>query len=473
MRLLVILFFCLHTLYLSAQNPSRSDGQREIGSTTPTPSLRADSLMIRSIYDEVLAHAEAHENLRVLCKTIGHRLSGSPQLDAAIDWGHALLEGYGADTVFRQPVMVPHWTRGLREAGRLYLDSCDERLSITALGGSIGTNGELRAPLVEVRYLDDLDTLGREAIEGRIVLFNRPMDPLLINTGAAYGGAFDQRSDGASRAAMYGAKGVLVRSLTHALDTFPHTGSMRYRDSIPRIPAAAISTVHASKLHNALKSQPNLEVGIQLSCEAFEDKQQYNVIAEIKGSEFPDEYIVVGGHLDSWDIGEGAHDDGAGIVQSIEVLRTLLVLGYQPRHTIRIVLFVNEENGNNGGETYAAVAKENGEVHYAAIESDAGGFSPRGFSMEADDDVCESYRSWLHLLEPYGVHTARRGWSGVDIRPLKDDYVSLFGLMPDNQRYFDYHHSARDIWEKVNERELELGAASIAALVYLLDQHKP
>ncbi len=433
----------------------------------------ADSIFIRSIYDEVLANAEAHENLRVLCKSIGHRLSGSPQLDAAIEWGHTLLAAYGADSVYRQSVMVPHWIRGNREIGRVYLDGSDEPLSITALGGSVGTEGELRAPLVEVRYLEDLDSIGRNAIEDRIVLFNRPMDPLLINTGAAYGGAFDQRSDGASRAAMYGAKGVLVRSLTHALDTFPHTGAMRYRDSIPRIPAAGISTVHASMLHNALKEHPELEVGMELSCEAFPDREQANVIAEIRGSEFPDEYIVIGGHLDSWDIGEGAHDDGAGIVQSIEVLRTLLALGYRPRHTIRIVLFVNEENGNNGGETYAAIAKEKGEVHYAAIESDAGGFSPRGFSMEADDVVYEAFRSWLPYLQPYGVHVARRGWSGVDIRPLKDDYVSLFGLMPDNQRYFDYHHSARDVWENVNKRELELGAASIAALVYLLDQQKP
>jgi carboxypeptidase Q len=298
------------------------------------------------------------------------------------------------------------------------------------------------------------------------------MDPLMINTGAAYGGAYDQRSKGATEAARYGAVGTLVRSLTHAQDTFPHTGAMNYLDDVVRIPAAAISTVDASALHNGLKNDPNLLFSMQLTCEAFEDVEQANVIAEIRGSEFPDEYIIVGGHLDSWDIGEGAHDDGAGIVQSIEVLRILRALDYEPRHTIRVVLFVNEENGNNGGETYAKVAKENGQVHFAAIESDAGGFSPRGFSFESTDEAYAHYLSLAPVLEEYGVHMSRRGWSGVDIRPLKNDYVTLIGLIPDTQRYFDYHHSKRDVWENVNKRELELGAGAMTSLVYLLDQHR-
>lgn len=440
----------------------------------PPPSdVLVDSTTIRSIYDEVLANGEAHEQLKVLCKDIGHRLSGSPQLDAAIEWGRTLLENYQPDTVFLQPVMVPHWTRGDHEAAAMHSNRESTPLSITALGGSVGTNGTLRAKVLMVKYLSDLDSMPREKVEGRIVFYNRPMDPLLINTGAAYGGAFDQRSDGASKAAEKGAVGVLVRSLTHALDTFPHTGSMRYREGIDRIPAAGISTVSAYALSQALKKDRDLEVSMELSCEAFPDKQQYNVIAELRGTTYPDEYIVVGGHLDSWDIGEGAHDDGAGIVQSIEVLRTFQALGMRPKHTLRVVLFINEENGNNGGETYAAVAKETGLKHFAAIESDSGGFSPRGFSMECDEEMYAAFKSWLPLLEPYGIHAARRGWSGVDIRPLKDDYVSLFGLMPDNQRYFDYHHSANDIWENVNKRELELGAAGIASLVYLLDKYRP
>lgn len=434
---------------------------------------RQDSIMIRSIYNEVLANGVCHENLYDLCKDIGHRLTGSSQLDSAIFWGARLLEASGADEVRLQPVVVPKWTRGEREAGSYRTGGQDHRAAITALGGSVSTGGVLTAPVLEVKYLSDLDSIDRSEVEGRIVFFNRPMDPLLINTGAAYGGAFDQRSNGASAAAKKGAVGTLVRSLTHALDTFPHTGAMRYDDEVKRIPAAAISTVDARALKHALREDPELTFSMELSCERFVDVTQYNVIGELRGSEFPDEYIVVGGHLDSWDKGEGAHDDGAGIVQSIEVLRTLVALGYQPRHSIRVVLFVNEENGNDGGETYARVAREKGEKHLAAVESDSGGFSPRGFSIESDQDsVIAYFESWIDLLEPYNIHQARRGWSGVDIRPLKDGYVTLFGLLPDNQRYFDYHHSDRDVWENVNERELELGAAAMTSLIYLIDQSR-
>lgn len=432
----------------------------------------ADSTFIRAIYDEVLGNGECHENLHYLCKEIGARLSGSEELGEAILWGESLLKKYNADNVVQQPVMVPKWTRGNYENAYFVSNKNMVRSRITALGGSVGTNGAVEAEVIEVKKLEDLEAIGKEKIEGKIVFFNRAMDPLLINTGNAYGGAYDQRSKGASEAAKYGAVGTLVRSLTHAQDTFPHTGAMSYLDDVPRIPAAAISTVDASALHHALIENPSLKYTMELSCTSYEDVEQANVIAEITGSEFPDEYIVVGGHLDSWDIGEGAHDDGAGIVQSIEVLRILKALNYQPRHTIRIVLFVNEENGNNGGKTYAAEAEKNNLIHFAAIESDAGGFSPRGFSFEATDDAYTNYKSIAPVLEDYGVHMSRRGWSGVDIRPLKNDYVTLIGLIPDTQRYFDFHHSKRDTWENVNKRELELGAGSMASLVYLLDQYR-
>lgn len=431
-----------------------------------------DSIVIRSIYDEALGKGEGHENLHYLCKEIGARLSGSDELGEAIVWGESLLKTLNPDTVFKQPVMVPKWTRGDHESASFTSKGVTNRARITALGGSVGTNGTIQAKVIEVKQFEELEALGRAKIEGKIIFYNRPMDPLMINTGAAYGGAYDQRSKGATEAARYGAVGTLVRSLTHAQDTFPHTGAMNYLDDVIRIPAAAISTVDASALHNRLKNDPDLLFSMQLTCEAFEDVEQANVIAEIIGSEFPDEYILVGGHLDSWDIGEGAHDDGAGIVQSIEVLRILRALDYAPRHTIRVVLFVNEENGNNGGETYAKVAKENGQVHFAAIESDAGGFSPRGFNFEATDSAYAHYLTLAPVLEEYGVHMSRRGWSGVDIRPLKNDYVTLIGLIPDTQRYFDYHHSKRDVWENVNKRELELGAGAMTSLVYLLDQYR-
>lgn len=431
----------------------------------------ADSLMLRDIYNEALSNGECYENLRVLCKDIGARLSGSPEADKAISWGYELLKNSGFQNVQLQAVEVPHWERGAAETAILHTPSGDERLRVCALGGSVGSGGVLRAPVVEVKHFADLDSLGRDAIEGKIVLFNRPMDPVLINTGAAYGGAYDQRGQGASKAAEFGGVGALVRSLTHALDTFPHTGGMYYNSEFDRVPAAGICTVDARKIHQALAGGGEVEVSLDMNCEVFPDKQQYNVIGEIPGSEFPDEYIVVGGHLDSWDIGEGAHDDGAGIVQSIEALRILLELGYRPKRTLRVVLYINEENGNNGGKTYAAVAKEAGMEHFAAIESDAGGFTPRGFRMEGSDAQMAFFKQLAPMFEPYEIHVFRRGFSGVDIRPLKDDRVALFGLVPDSQRYFDVHHSNNDVFEMVHKRELELGAATVASLVFLIDQY--
>lgn len=430
---------------------------------------QTDSLVIRSIYSEVLANGECYDNLRVLCKDIGARLSGSPEADKAIDWGKTLLENYGFSNVRLEEVFVPHWIRGNEEYG--YFESVGQHhtTNIAALGGSVGCTGEIKAEVIEVKNFEELEALGKEKVAGRIVLFNRPMDPLLINTGAAYGGAYDQRGRGASEASKYGAIGVLVRSLTHAQDTFPHTGGMGYADGVSKIPAAAISTVHASELSRALKADPKLVYTMKLACQLFDDKIQANVIGEIPGTEFPDEYIVVGGHLDSWDIGEGAHDDGAGIVQCIEVLRAIKALNIPLKRTLRVVLYINEENGNNGGKTYAANVRETGLNHYAAIESDAGGFTPRGFRIEGTDEQYELFKQWENHFEPYNVHQFRRGFSGVDIRPLKNDTIALFGLIPDGQRYFDYHHSNRDVFENVNRRELELGAATIASLVYLLD----
>lgn len=445
----------------------------------------SDSIVVRALHDEILGRGECYENLRTLCKDVGHRLSGSASADRAISWGLSVLRSSGSDTAWLQPVMVPHWTRGDVERAWMHVGNGPEQaLAIAALGGSIGTmgtfsdsgeDGFVEAEVLMVKRFESLDTLGREAVEGKIVLFNRAMDPLLINTGSAYGGVFNQRSQGAVQAAKLGGVGALVRSLTHALDSFPHTGGMRYDDQVHRIPAAAISTIDAQRISDALKGGEPVRIGMQLSCELYPDVQQANVIAEWKGSEFPDEYIVVGGHLDSWDIGEGAQDDGAGVVHSIEVLRALRAIGYEPRHTLRVVLFINEENGNAGGKTYARVAAEMGLVHVAAVESDAGAGLPRGYSLDAIDSSVGVIRSWASGLEPYGLRSFRRGGSGVDIGPLKTEEPGghrpiLVGLRPDSQRYFDYHHSDRDVFETVHKRELELGAAALASMIYLLDQ---
>jgi len=440
-----------------------------------------DSLLLRSIYDEALTNGEAYSNLRILTKDIGHRLSGSQSAANAMEWGQSVMNAYGADRTWIMPVVVPSWTRGDIAHSTAYIGQKELPLHVTALGGSIGTpnNQTIRGKVIMVKNVDALDTLPKSDIEGRIVLFNRPMDPVLINTGAAYGGAVDQRGNGASAAAKAGAVGALVRSMTHALDTLPHTGALRYNDAVDRIPAAAISTVDATLLSRELQSHPDLEVSLQMNCEAFDDVEQGNVIGEWTGTVLPKEVITIGGHLDSWDIGEGAHDDGAGVVHTLETLRILKAIGYQPRRTLRFVLFINEENGNRGGKEYArqaGIEHEQSElVHVAAMESDAGGFVPRGFRIDASDSATAIVRSWEDLFAPYNVHLFRRGGAGVDISPLKTltPRPTMLGLSPDGQRYFDFHHSSQDVFENVHKRELELGAATFAAALVMLDQHLP
>ena len=439
-----------------------------------------DSITIRSIYDEVLAEGEIYDNLRTLTKDIGHRLSGSYQAEQAMNWGAELLKKYEADTVFIMPVTVPSWSRNDVATARAILSGGKIiPLHITALGGSVQTPRDkpIRAKIVVVKHIDELN--GRDDIKGKIVLFNRAMDPVLINTGAAYGGANDQRTYGAIAAAKAGAIGTLVRSLTHSLDTIPHTGAMSYEKGVHRIPSAAISTVDARMLAQLYKEDPNVEVEFTLNCRKYHDVEQGNVIGEWIGSEYPNEVITLGGHLDSWDIGEGAHDDGAGIVHTIETLRLLKEIGYIPKRTLRFVLFINEENGNRGGKKYAEIAGqelEKGEkIYVAAMESDAGGFSPRGFNLDAADEHYELFKSWEKLFEPYNLYHFQRGWAGVDIGPLKrlDHRPFMVGLVPDGQRYFDFHHTVNDTFENVHKRELELGAAAMASMIMLIDKHLP
>lgn len=299
------------------------------------------------------------------------------------------------------------------------------------------------------------------------------MDETLVNTFNAYGGCVDQRGSGAKEAAQFGAVAVIVRSMNLRLDDFPHTGGTNYGDTPinKRIPAAAISTNHAELLSSLLKLDNNIEFYFKQNCKQYKDVQSYNVIGEITGSEFPKEIIVVGGHLDSWDLGDGSHDDGAGCTQSMDVVRLLKESGIKPKRTIRVVLFMNEENGLRGGRKYAEVAKQKGENHIFALESDSGGFTPRGFSFDCSDADFNQVLSWKHLFEPYFIHSFVQGGSGADIGPLKIENIVLAGLRPDTQRYFDHHHAANDTFEHVNKRELELGAATMTSLVYLYDKY--
>lgn len=433
-----------------------------------------EAQMIKNIYDEILVNGEAYEKLRYLCKNIGGRVSGSPQAAAAVEWGRQLMESYGFDTVFLQEVMVPHWVRGEKEKAHIVNSKKlgKVEVNVTALGNSVGTgdNGVL-AQVVEVQSLDELTALGKEKVAGKIVFFNRPMDQTKIQTGAAYGMAGDQRRSGPSEAAKFGAVGAMVRSLSTAFDDYPHTGSTVYAFNVLKIPAIAISTHDADLLSRLLKDDPDLQFYFETHCQMLPEVLSYNVIGELTGSTYPYEYIVVGGHLDSWDLAEGAHDDGAGVVQSIEVLRTLKALDYQPRHSIRAVLFMNEENGLAGGKQYAELAEQNKEKHLAAIESDNGGFTPRGFSLDVSEAAYKQIQSWKPLLQPYDLHKFEQGGSGADISPLKPQGTDLIGLQVDTQRYFDMHHSALDVFEIVNRRELLLGSAAMASLLYLIDQH--
>ncbi|WP_081209704.1 M20/M25/M40 family metallo-hydrolase [Salegentibacter sediminis] len=438
-------------------------------------SSKEDSLQLRKIYDYALLEGKSYEWLDHLSNKIGGRLSGSLNAQQAVEYTKAELENLGLDKVWLQPVMVPKWTRGAREFSYLQTAPGETRdLNITALGGSISTpEGGTKAEVIEVQGLEELAELGREKIEGKIVFYNRPMRPELIHTFEAYGGCVDQRYSGAEEAAKYGAVGVIVRSLSLKQDDYPHTGSMSYGDTpvAQRIPAAAISTNDADYVSGMLKISPDLQLYFKLNSQQHEDVLSYNVIGEITGSEFPDEIMVVGGHLDSWDLGDGSHDDGAGVVQSMEVLRLFKEMGYQPKRTFRVVLFMNEENGLRGGNEYAKVAREKGEKHIFALESDSGGFTPRGFSFDADEAQFAQIRSWQALFKPYLIHYFELGGSGADIGPLKDGDMVLAGLRPDSQRYFDHHHAATDTFEHVNKRELELGAATMTSLIYLVDKY--
>ena len=434
-----------------------------------------DKAFIKSIYDTALSQSESYEWLNHLSNQIGGRLSGSVQAEQAVVYTEKVLNGLTPDKLWKQDVMVPKWVRGTPEFAYMELSPGNTtNIPILALGGSVATPSlGVKASLIEVSGLEELKDLGEKAISGKIVFFNRPMDPSMLNTFAAYSKAVDQRSRGAAEAAKYGAVGVIVRSMNLRLDNFPHTGGMSY-GTLPehmKIPAAAISTNHANFISTTLALNPSMKFYFKQNCRTLPDVPSHNVIAEIKGSEFPEEIIVVGGHLDSWDVGDGAHDDGAGCVQSIAVLEILKKLNYTPKRTIRVVMFMNEENGLRGGTAYAKSAVENGEKHIFALESDAGGFTPRGFSFDANQTNIARVMEWKPLFEPYMAHTFTVGGSGADIGPLKNDGMVLAGLRPDSQRYFDHHHAATDTFDAVNKRELDMGAAAMTALVYLFDRY--
>ncbi|MFN5223418.1 MAG: M20/M25/M40 family metallo-hydrolase [Bacteroidota bacterium] len=438
-----------------------------------THSHGQDSAVVSKIITYCLEQGKSYERLRYLSDSIGHRLSGSAGAEKAVKWSFETMksEAYGA--CYLQEVMVPVWVRNDIERLDMITPKGKSKLNVFSLGGSVATSkGGVKASVMEVKSFEELERLGREKIEGKIVFYNVPMKERFYHTFEAYGDAGKYRWAGAQNAAKYGAVASITRSLTLAMDDNPHTGGMGYIDSIAKIPACAISTMGAEKLSKALAQNPSLKLELEMNCETRPDQLSHNVIAEIRGSEFPDEIIVVGAHLDSWDKGHGAHDDGAGCVQSMEVLNIFKDLGLRPKRTIRVVLFMNEENGVRGGKKYAEEAKAKGEKHIAAIESDAGAFTPAGFSSTCVDDSKRVwFRQWKSLFKPYAIFQWDADGGGVDIGPLKDQGTLLIGLRPDSQRYFDYHHTDIDTFDKVNRRELHLGAGAIASLAWLLSEY--
>lgn len=432
---------------------------------------QSDEAMIRSIADNILTSGKAYENLRVLCKTVGGRVAGSPQMYKAEAWGVKALQQAGADKVWLQACKVPHWDRGGKEEAYFILKGKKTNLDVLALGNSLGTGVKgVEAPVILIHDFDELEAR-KDEIKGKIVFYNYKFNQKLVKTFQAYGDASKYRGTGASRAAKYGAKAILVRSMSHAADNHPHTGAMNYDTAYAKIPAAAVGLEDADRLAAALETQTGITLFLKTNAKVLPEVTGHNVIGELIGTEHPEQIITIGGHLDSWDPAEGAHDDGAGCVHSIEVLRALKAIGYKPKRTIRIVLFANEENGLRGGRQYAQEAKEKGEQHYFALESDAGGFTPRGFGFTMNPAALAKVQTWAELFKPYGVFELSAGGGGADIGPLGPALnTPLAGFVPDSQRYFDIHHARSDVFENVNKRELELGAVNMAALVYLVDR---
>lgn len=432
--------------------------------------IKDDSVQFSKIAHEILLNGKAYSNLYDLTQNIGHRLSGTESYDRATEWAERKLKEAGADKVWLQETMVPVWFRGEESLHYKTENGNWTELRFLSLGNSEGTGKkDVEGELIRVSTIEEFEKLSPEQVKDKIVFFDYHFPQQHTQTFKGYGEAFMYRSQTASMVAAKGGKFVIVRSVSTGLGDIPHTGMMSYDEKYPKIPAVTIGNSTADMISDLLNEQP-VRLKLNSECGMKEEKINYSVIGEIKGKD--DKIITVGGHLDSWDVGEGAHDDGAGIVQTIEILRTFKVLGIHPNHTIRFVCFANEENGNRGGIKYAEEAFDKKEVHLFALESDAGGFSPRGISLDMDDSKIKQIQSWLPLFIPYGAYLLEKGYGGVDINPLKYKMgVPVAGLVPDSQRYFDIHHNEADTFDKVNKRELHLGAIVMAQMIYMIDKY--
>lgn len=427
---------------------------------------------ITAIYQNALRSYEGYEHLRTLCSQAKGRLVGSKASEVAIQLLKSRVERLTPDTVYLQQYTTPSWRCITPAQARMYTSKKSESLNVINLGLSVSTPKEgINAEVIEVKSLKALDSLGFAAVKGKIVFFNRPMDNGCLNTFEAYSGGVDQRGGGAAKAAQYGAVGTLVRSLSTEPNDLPHTGVSRYRNGVPQIPNLSISTNDANKLSQQLARNSTTRVWIKSETETLDSVHTANIIAEIKGSQFPEKVIVIGAHIDAWFNSPGAHDDGAGCEQMIDVLRIFKELHIRPRYTIRLVLFMDEEMYQSGAKAYAESVRKEKREHIASIESDAGGLLPTGFGIDASDSTIEAIQKLSAPLSGFGIFKREKGHGGTDIAPLKEFGIPLIGLETNSQRYFEYHHTSFDVFENVSRREMQMGSAAIASLVYLIDQN--
>lgn len=451
-------------LLLAAAASARAQEGAEDPAPAPEGTLRARA---SAMLKEALRDRRAHAHLAELIAAAPKRLAGSPGAEAAVAWGASAMRRVGLDAVRLEGITVPRWVRGSGCSVVIHadLDVAEVPLAALALGGSTGTPREgVTGEVVEVLSFGQLRALG-DAARGKIVLFNRPFDVTVLNTGRGYGGAVDQRVRGAVEAAKAGAVAALVRSVTSEPDDVPHTGNLRYEDGVPEIPAAALGVLSAERLSGRLRSGP-VRVTIRQDCAMLDPVPSANVVGEIRGREAPDEVVLAGAHLDAWDVGEGAHDDGAGCAHVLEAARLILATGPAPRRTIRFVLFMNEENGLAGGEGYAERHRDALGRHVLAIESDSGGFAPQGFTVGGGRPVLDALAPVAAALAALDLGTVKDGHGGADISTLEPAGVPLMALKVAGERYFDLHHTAKDVLAAVHPRELAAGAAALAIMAF-------
>lgn len=458
--------FYLFTIFLLVygENLSAQQQQQQL--------VDKDAAIVSHFFEGSLVNSKIPEHLHVLSKEIGNRISGSKQAEQAVRWIEDQLRTMNPDTVYLQPVKIPVWIRGAKESAFFQSSNGQKQtVNVLALGNSIGTDGVLKAGVVEVKSWEELQAMPSEKIEGKFVFYNRAMDPAIRDPFDAYVAAVDQRTRGAVEAAKRGAIGTLVRSLTLAIDDYPHTGAMQYENNVNKIPAAALSTLGADLLSRALLQDPGLQFSLEMHCSTLPDAISYNVIAEVNGGVYPNEFVTIGAHTDTWDVGEGASDDGTGIVQTLEALRLFKTLEVKPKRSIRFIFYMNEEAGAHGGKKYAAEVKENKEKHLASIESDAGGFQPVGFRFDGAAEPMEQVRYYSSFLLAYGIGQIKEGHRGVDIAPMDGLSTVLLSLDCESHRLFDIHHSALDTLEVLNYREVSLGAAAMTTMAYFISEY--